>query len=190
MKDRTDRRVRRTRRLLHRALIELMLERDYDRITVRDILARSDVGRSTFYAHFRDKDDLLRVTGAEYLRHAVATAAGEPGGENGPLAAMHTLFGLAAEHPAVYRALLGRRGSSALLRATQAMVAAVLNEQLSERLDMDDAEFDATVTFLAWGVTGLLGAIADADPPIPAAAAYRRLERLIGPGLACRVRAA
>ncbi len=54
-----DRRVDRTKRLLQEALLELVHERSYDRITVQDILDRADVGRSTFYAHFRNKDELL-----------------------------------------------------------------------------------------------------------------------------------
>ncbi len=54
-----DRRVARSRRLLRSALMELVQEKEYARITVQDILDRADVGRSTFYAHFRDKDDLL-----------------------------------------------------------------------------------------------------------------------------------
>ncbi|WP_324195018.1 hypothetical protein [Nocardia cyriacigeorgica] len=41
-----DRRVRRTRDLLHRALIELMIERGYERATVTDVIDRADVGRS------------------------------------------------------------------------------------------------------------------------------------------------
>lgn len=54
-----DRRVRRTRRLLKEALLELLAERDYDAITVQEIADRADVGRSTFYAHFESKEDLL-----------------------------------------------------------------------------------------------------------------------------------
>ncbi|MEM6707029.1 MAG: TetR/AcrR family transcriptional regulator, partial [Acidobacteriota bacterium] len=54
-----DRRVTRTKRLLRQALMELVREKDYARITVQDILDRADVGRSTFYTHYRDKDDLL-----------------------------------------------------------------------------------------------------------------------------------
>src|SRR5262245_23633686 len=54
-----DRRSRRTRQLVHTALIELMLERRYDEITVQDIIDRANVGRSTFYAHYLDKEDLL-----------------------------------------------------------------------------------------------------------------------------------
>ncbi|PXX65605.1 TetR family transcriptional regulator [Nocardia tenerifensis] len=185
----TDRRVRRTKSLLHRALIELMLERGYDRISVRDILHRADVGRSTFYAHFRDKDDLLLLSSTDYLRAAVTAPRAEAGAEaTALLAPVHTLFQLAAANPEVYQALLGRKSGALLLRTTRQMVAEILAERLAERLDMDEAEFDATVTFLSWGVVGVLGAIADADPPVAPAEAYRRLEQLVGPGLSGRVR--
>ncbi|HCH00125.1 MAG TPA: hypothetical protein DE036_10275 [Actinobacteria bacterium] len=56
---REDRRLRRTRNLLTGALIDLMVEKRYDSITVQQIIDRASVGRSTFYAHYRDKDDLL-----------------------------------------------------------------------------------------------------------------------------------
>ena len=55
----TDRRVARTRRRLREALHSLIHERDYDSIAVKEILDRADVGRSAFYMHFRDKDELL-----------------------------------------------------------------------------------------------------------------------------------
>jgi len=61
----TDRRVRRTRRILGEALVELVLEKGYDSITVQDILDRADVGRSTFYAHYKNKQGLLE----ESLQH-------------------------------------------------------------------------------------------------------------------------
>jgi len=54
-----DRRVRRTRESLHKALISLALEKHYDSITVQEILDRADVGRSTFYTHFQSMDELL-----------------------------------------------------------------------------------------------------------------------------------
>jgi len=54
-----DRRVQRTRRLLHKALMSLILEKKYESITVQEILDSADVGRSTFYMHFHDKDELL-----------------------------------------------------------------------------------------------------------------------------------
>lgn len=55
----TDRRVARTQKALRSALHALVREKNYDDIAVKEILDRADVGRSAFYAHFRDKDDLL-----------------------------------------------------------------------------------------------------------------------------------
>jgi len=56
---RKDRRVNRTRTALKEALTDLILEKGYEAVTVQDIIDRADVGRSTFYSHFLDKDDLL-----------------------------------------------------------------------------------------------------------------------------------
>ncbi len=59
MQDKADRRSDRTRAALNQALIELMLEKSYSAISVQDIVERANVGRSTFYAHYQHKDDLL-----------------------------------------------------------------------------------------------------------------------------------
>lgn len=56
---RHDRRSQRTHRLLAGALVALLYERRYSELTVQDILDRANVGRTTFYSHFYDKDDLL-----------------------------------------------------------------------------------------------------------------------------------
>lgn len=55
----TDRRVRRTRKALQDALISLILEKGYDSVTIEDITDRADLGRTTFYLHFGDKEELL-----------------------------------------------------------------------------------------------------------------------------------
>jgi AcrR family transcriptional regulator len=54
-----DRRSQRTYRLVSVALAELMLEKPYDEILVQDILDRAGIGRTTFYAHYFDKADVL-----------------------------------------------------------------------------------------------------------------------------------
>jgi AcrR family transcriptional regulator len=54
-----DRRIRKTQKLLHEALGSLIREKPYDEIVVKEILDRANVGRSTFYTHFKDKDELL-----------------------------------------------------------------------------------------------------------------------------------
>ncbi len=55
----TDRRAQRTRELLQKALIELIGEREYDTLTIQDIVDRANVGRTTFYQHYNSKDDLF-----------------------------------------------------------------------------------------------------------------------------------
>lgn len=54
-----DRRSIRTRKALRDAMVGLATERPYEEIRVQDILDRAGVGRTTFYSHFRDKEDLL-----------------------------------------------------------------------------------------------------------------------------------
>ena len=56
---RTDRRIYRTKRMLKEALFTLILEKGYDGVTVEDITRTADLGRTTFYLHYRDKEDLL-----------------------------------------------------------------------------------------------------------------------------------
>ena len=55
-----DRRSRRTRQALLEALLALLTAKNYDEISINDIVEHANVGRSTFYAHYQDKDDLLR----------------------------------------------------------------------------------------------------------------------------------
>jgi AcrR family transcriptional regulator len=54
-----DPRIRRTRKLLNRAFLDLMQEKGFQSITVQDITDRAEVNRATFYAHYEDKYDLL-----------------------------------------------------------------------------------------------------------------------------------
>jgi AcrR family transcriptional regulator len=85
-----DPRIERTRALLHEALGCLIREKSYDRITVADILARARVSRSTFYIHFRDKDDLLLSGMRALLFGFLATAGADAAGR----AARAMAFGL------------------------------------------------------------------------------------------------
>jgi AcrR family transcriptional regulator len=74
-----DRRTARTRRALLAAFVALVGERRYEAIRVGDIVGKADVGRSTFYDHFKSKDDLLRQS-MDWLLRIFAEAA-VPGGE-------------------------------------------------------------------------------------------------------------
>src|SRR5215216_5388227 len=77
-KKKTDARVRRTRDALGDALIDLMQEKPFHTITVQDVLDRAHVGRSTFYSHYTDKDDLLMSDVDEFYER-VAMGLSEKG---------------------------------------------------------------------------------------------------------------
>ena len=104
-----DRRVQRTRASLHQALIALLLEQPYDSITVQQILDRANVGRSTFYTHFQDKDELL-VHGVRGLQATLAAAQqrgrSPRGGAENIIAFSRTMFEHAHEYRKVYHALV------------------------------------------------------------------------------------
>ncbi len=72
-----DPRVKRTRQLLHRTMLDLMQEKGFASITVQDIAERSTLNRATFYAHFEDKYDLLDSVMREGIQQALAASVPE-----------------------------------------------------------------------------------------------------------------
>jgi AcrR family transcriptional regulator len=73
-----DPRVTRTRALLIQALAELMREKSFESITVREIAERATLNRVTFYAHFQDKYDLLEYATREMIRTQVSSQLAQP----------------------------------------------------------------------------------------------------------------
>jgi AcrR family transcriptional regulator len=118
-----DRRVRRTRGALLRAFDELVLERSFARVTVNDIVARADVGRSTFYEHFGGKEDILEESVAQPL--SLLVNAIEPGGDVEVLAMVEHL----RKKSQLARGLLASSARHALTR----VLARLIEERLTLR---------------------------------------------------------
>jgi AcrR family transcriptional regulator len=65
-----DRRVQKTKRLLSEALVALILEKGYAKVSIQDIIDRANVGRSTFYLHYENKEQLL-LWGHDHLKKLI-----------------------------------------------------------------------------------------------------------------------
>ncbi|WP_052035946.1 TetR/AcrR family transcriptional regulator [Tumebacillus flagellatus] len=112
MEAKLDARIKRSRKLLRDALVSLIQEKGYDRLTVRDITERATVNRSTFYQHYRDKEDLLRQLVKEVLDELRSCfGETEPLPKDGdPAPAFVRMFEHFAQNGDFYRVMLSERG--------------------------------------------------------------------------------
>jgi AcrR family transcriptional regulator len=115
-----DRRINRTRKLMHDALMALIVEKGYEAVTVQDILDKADVGRSTFYAHFRDKDALC-LSGFDHLRtlfeqqqQSLLTAKHD--GKDPDFNMILELFRHVGQHHTLYKAIAGKQSGEMILK--------------------------------------------------------------------------
>jgi AcrR family transcriptional regulator len=114
-----DRRTNRTRRLLKEALFALILEKGYDAVTIEDITEMADLGRTTFYLHYRDKEELLlesidSISDELMEQIAPIQEAIEVGDytQNGDaMGAIRIVFGHAAENAQLYLIILRGEGT-------------------------------------------------------------------------------
>ncbi len=112
-----DRRQEKTRGAIANAFVELLMERDYAEVTVAAVAERANVGRSTFYEHFKTRNDLLRHS-VRPLFTIVATAV-EPEGASPALLAILQHF---RENHALARVMFYDNSRNVLLKAlTQAI---------------------------------------------------------------------
>ncbi|HEX4758000.1 MAG TPA: TetR/AcrR family transcriptional regulator [Terracidiphilus sp.] len=129
-----DRRVGRTQKLLREALHSLIREKDYDSIVVKEILDRANVGRSAFYTHFRNKDELL-ASGIKDILGSVPPARGKTGhgGIDGIPWFSLPIFQHIQQHRAMGGLKMGARGRAVLHGQLQKVLVDLIADEVRKR---------------------------------------------------------
>jgi AcrR family transcriptional regulator len=147
MSAKQDRRSQRTRRLLSEAFVELLKGRGYDAITVSDIIERANIGRSTFYSHYQDKDDLFV---SELDRVIEALSHHMPDQEEMPFFPSLGLFRHVGEQYVLYKALLWTPGIDLLIKHMQKS----LSQRIEQGLQENKLEFEVPIPVMANFIAG------------------------------------
>ncbi len=181
-----DRRVRKTQSLLRHALQDLILEKGYEAITVQDLLDRADVGRSTFYAHFRDKDELL-LSGFEILHEELdreMLAAGK-GRMPTVLDITRVFFKHVEQSRRAFRAILGSGSGEIVIRSARKYLEGRFRAELGAMPGsaVKQAVIEAVVGFQANALLSLLSWWLDSESTLTAEGMDELYSNLTRPGV-------
>lgn len=157
-----DRRVHRTRETLGDALVALVQEKPFNQITVKELLDRADVGRSTFYAHYRDKDDLFTSDVDEFLQW-MSTTLLRSGESSRRIAPVREFFAHVAESRGLYDALVASGHIHEFLDLARSHFARAIDQRLttlrpptasppSEQVAISQFLAGALLTLLTWWI--------------------------------------
>lgn len=167
MGHKADRRVARTRRALREALLALIQEKGYAAVTVEEITARANLGRATFYLHYKDKEDLLLEQFGELVNERarqlseVPLAAWQPGATP-PLLPLLSIFEHAAENVELYQIVLRGEGHFRVADRLRSIIAVAISEVIQAITihEAHDLRLQIPVELLASYFAGaLLGSI-------------------------------
>lgn len=149
-----DRRIRKTKAALYRALVGQVLEKGYEAVTVQDLLEAADVGRSTFYTHFSGKEDLLRLGFAQLRDELAAVVEGQGGGAT--MAFSLPLLRHAQAHAPLYRAMMGERGAAVAQFQIRALVSELVRQDIRGRPLPEGLPVDLVVEALVGAFLNML----------------------------------
>jgi AcrR family transcriptional regulator len=128
-----DRRTARTQRSLSGALVSLVTEKRFDDITVQEVIDRADVGRSTFYSHFRDKEDLFQQDWERFLEGLAQHIDWDKAGQAGFVPVAY-LFKHLQEFQTFYKSLVRSQKADAIFKSGVSYLSEKIESALSERL--------------------------------------------------------
>ncbi len=178
--DQLDRRAQRSRELLTAALTELLHEQRYDLISVRDIITRARVSRSTFYLHFQDKDDLLASNFTDVLSQ-LDQQPSDARLDRRLLPALE-MFRHVQAHRALYESVVGGRGLEVLFRAGRDYWGKTIEQTITATGDTA-VPASILITYVTGAFLNLLKWWLDNRLPYPPERMAAMFEELVMPGV-------
>jgi AcrR family transcriptional regulator len=181
-----DRRIQRTRKALQDALLALILEKGYEAVTIQDVIDRANVGRSTFYLHFQDKDALFfsefETLRTLFERHLLS----QPMMDTSPWNLSLAMFRHAQENRQLYTALAGKQGGNLALTHIQKYLGSLLRVHLKQQFPQKEnlpVPLEILAHYLINAFMSLLTWWLDHDLPYPAERMNDMFRQLTQPGV-------
>jgi AcrR family transcriptional regulator len=165
--EKSDRRVRYTKRILKDTLIELLQTQHIEKISVKELCDRADVSRSTFYTHYTDQLDLLQQLADEVFNNVKQYLENQAYDEKTPITAqiLTLILQYAKENRAAVKALLSDNSKNALQK--DIMHFALVISFSSDR-DVDERTKEYVNLFCVTGCINVLNKwIQDETPDSP-----------------------
>jgi AcrR family transcriptional regulator len=186
--DKQDRRSQRTRRLVLSAMMELMAEKRYDAITIQDLLDRADIGRTTFYAHYFDKEDVLAALVEQMVEMLREQLAQRDAGQR--IVPSLELFRHTQEHRQHFQAMVRGHAGEVLWKAAQEALSRSIEQALAttcaER-DSPTVPLAVVARYLAGAFLNLLKWWLEAEMPYTPEQMERIFQQLALPGVRATV---
>lgn len=181
MEPKTDRRILRTRAMLRQGLAELMQEKSAGEIAVKELVARANVNRSTFYLHYSSVDQMLAAIEDELLARIEDVVQAHPidPAQAQIFPVVEDLFTLLADNREIAAALLGPHGDMGFLLRIEAILSRYSLQILAEAYPDRREELDSGYAFCLSGCMGLIKHWLRAEEPAAPEVMAQRTYRLI-----------
>ena len=187
-KKKPDRRTQRTKHQLGRALVELVQEKRFDDITVQEVIDRAEVGRSTFYTHFRDKEDLFQQDWEKFLDFLAQQIDWDKAGK-GSFMPVTFLFSHLQEAQTFYRGLVRSRKTDAVMKSGTEYLSRQIEMALTARIKHQPAiPIPVLANYLANELFALLKWWLDQRMPYPPERMDEIFHNLVNPSLRLALR--
>ena len=166
---RTDRRVRKTKALLLRGLIQLMETKDVQDISVKELSDLVDINRGTFYLHYSDVHDMLRQIEDELFvefQGIIDRTLTPDSAIHSPQTTLSEVFVFLERHREAARVMMGPHGDLAFLNRLKDLVQERLDSILASKLASGDGCY--LEAFIVSGCVGVIETwLNHPDPPAP-----------------------